>query len=145
MWRENGGPGGSRALVVVLALCWVAAGPVAAQEALGDERSVEVIVVPERNELVLQTARGPIRVREPGLRTYENLFPLGYRSEAGSIPTRGLSDRPVDLIYHGILDDGGSEIRTRRAAGTRVYQPIPTHPIAAAGNGSAIRYHGSFR
>lgn len=148
MWRKKGGQRGlARALVVGLAAGWAAGVPAHAQEALSDDASpVEVITVPKRNEFVLQTPRGPIRVREPGLRTHENLFPFAYRSEEGSIPTRGLSDRAVDVIYHVTLDFGqSSAIRTRRSAGTRVYQPIVTHPIAAEGNGSAIRYHGGFR
>jgi hypothetical protein len=111
---------------------------------------IEVTVVPDPNDQVVILSNGvpatEVRIRQPEVRTYENLHPIGELTDPASIPTRGMSSQAVDTIYHGTVDYGEpSGIRTRGIAGSREYQPITTHGISDSPDESRIRYHGGFR
>ena len=139
---------------VVVGLCLILGLALPAQGQ--DEPAVEetapilVTVIPDPNDQVVILSNGvpttEVRIRQPMVRTYEDLHPIGEWTDPASIPTRGLDSQAVDVIYHGTVDYGEpSGIRTRGIAGTRVYQPITTHRISDSPDDSRIRYHGGFR
>ena len=87
-----------------------------------------------------------VRLREIGVRTYENLHPIDRWTDQVGLPTRGMSSRPVDIIYHRPRSYGEpSGIVTRRIATFSPDDRIPTHRVSDSVDGSPIRYHGGFR
>lgn len=146
-WRRGG-----RVVVSALAVVVGLALPALGQEEPEDEgaASLEVGVVPDPNDPVLILSDGipplEIRVRRPQVRTHQSLHTIDRLPDPDGIPTRGMSSRPVDTVYHGTLDYAEPTLlRTRRAAGQRVFHPIRTHAIGLPAGDARIRYHGGFR
>ena len=125
--------------------------PVGAQEQAPEDEGppLRVREVPDPNDAVVILSNGvpstEIRIRVPGVRTYEDRHPIGERSDPASIPTRGPASQPVDVVYHGTIDYGEPSGIPTRGIGTLEIEPIPTHGIAGPRGPSRIRYHGGFR
>ncbi len=141
-----------RSVVVGLCLTLGLALPAQGQDepAVEETPPIEVTVIPDPNDQVVILSNGvpitELRIRQPGVRTYENTHPIGERTDPASIPTRGPSSQAIDIIYHETQDYGEPNgIRTRGVAETRVFQPIRTHRISDPSDESRIRYHGGFR
>jgi hypothetical protein len=141
-----------RSVVIGLCLTLGLALPAQGEDepAVGETSPLQVTVVPDPNDQVVILSNGvpttEVRIRQPEVRTHENLHPIGERTDPESIPTRGPSSQAVDIVYHGTVDYGEpSGIRTRGVVGSRSFQPITTHRISDPSDDSSIRYHGGFR
>jgi hypothetical protein len=135
-----------------IGLCLGLAVPAWGQDEAPEEESapLQATAVPDANDQVVILSNGipttELRIREPGVRTHENLHGIGERTDPASIPTLGPESQAVETIYHGTLSYGEPDgIPTRSGVGTRVIQPITTHEIASPPPTSRIRYHGGFR
>jgi hypothetical protein len=143
---------GARGIAVTVGLCLGLALPAQAEDepAVEETSPLEVTVVPDPNDQVVIISNGvpttELRIRQPEVRTHEDLHRIGERTDPASIPTRGMSSTAVDTIYHGTRDYGQpNAIRTHGVVGAPVSQPITTHRINDPPDDSRIRYHGGFR
>jgi hypothetical protein len=99
-----------RSVVIGLCLTLGLALPAQGEDepAVGETSPLQVTVVPDPNDQVVILSNGvpttEVRIRQPEVRTHENLHPIGERTDPESIPTRGPSSQAVDIVYHGTVD-----------------------------------------